>query len=100
MIIVNGKIETGTAEDIERVSAALRARMERTRQEPGCIDYSFAIEVGAPNVMHVLEKWESEDALNTHLQVPDEAFSQAIATANVKSASIIAYTATGERVLR
>lgn len=100
MIIVCGKIETGSAEDIVRVTDALTARMARTRKEPGCIDYSFAVEVGAANVMHVIEKWESEEALNVHLQVPDDAFAKAIGTANVKSASIVAYTASGERVLR
>ncbi len=100
MMIVCGKIEVGAAEDITRLETALKARMERSRKDAGCLAYSFAVELGAPTVLHIIEKWESEELLNAHLQVPDEAFTKIMATANIKAASVIGYTVSGERVLR
>lgn len=99
MIVVSGRIEVGSADDIARVEDALMARMERSRKDAGCLAYSFSVEVGAPNILHVIEKWESEELLDAHLKVPDEAFSKMMATANIKSASVIGYTTSGERVL-
>lgn len=59
----------------EKVLELFRAAAEKVRQEPGCIEYAAAVEVESglpvqpavrPNVITVIEKWESLEALNTH----------------------------------
>ncbi|MBV1933883.1 MAG: antibiotic biosynthesis monooxygenase [Parvibaculaceae bacterium] len=100
MIIVIGKVEVASAEDISSIEGVLSSRMARTRSEPGNIDYSFAVEVSNPTVMHVIEKWEDQAALDLHLTVEDPEFSAALATANVIGATVHGYDASGERSLR
>lgn len=100
MIIVIGKIEVAAAEDIASIEAVLAGRMVRTRAEPGNIEYSFAVEVSNPTIMHVIEKWEDQAALDLHLTLQDPEFSAALAKANVTSATVHGYDASGERSLR
>lgn len=35
--------------------------------EPGCLDYVFASDLGVPGRIHVYERWESDEALSTHM---------------------------------
>ncbi|MDF1687219.1 MAG: quinol monooxygenase YgiN [Parvibaculaceae bacterium] len=100
MIIVIGKIEVAAAEDILSIETVLADRMGRTRAEPGNIEYSFAVEVSNPTIMHVIEKWEDQAALDLHLTLQDPEFSAALAKANVTSATVRGYDASGERALR
>lgn len=39
-----------------------------TRPEPGCHSYTFYISLEDSNTIHVFEEWESDEALNSHLQ--------------------------------
>ena len=59
----------------DKVLELFRAAAEKVRQEPGCIEYGGAVEVESglpvqpsvrPNVITVIEKWESLEALNAH----------------------------------
>lgn len=100
MIIVIGKVQVASAGDISSIEAVLASRMARTRLEPGNIAYSFAVEVSNPTIMHVIEKWEDQAALDLHLTIEDPEFSAALAKANVTSATVQGYDASGERSLR
>src|SRR5437588_34095 len=55
----------------DRKDAALAACLEveaPTRLEDGCISYTYYFGISDPNYLHIFEEWESEDALNAHLQ--------------------------------
>lgn len=71
----------------EVVLAEFRKIVEAVRAEPGCLEYGPAeeIDAGLPvqpaprtEVIHVIEKWESLEALNQHLTAaPLHSFLQA-----------------------
>ncbi len=69
MVIVSGEIvvEEGA---VDRVRDALRTMEDATRKEPGCLTYAFSVDISAPTVMRIFERWESMDALKAHLKMP------------------------------
>lgn len=66
MIIVEGYLRFAGAGDFSRIREAAFAQMSASRAEPGCLEYTYAIDVTDPCVMRVLERWESWQALETH----------------------------------
>lgn len=70
MIIVEGYVRMEKAGDFEQVRVAADAQIAASRAEPGCIDYTYAIDVLDPQIMRVLERWESWQALKTHFEQP------------------------------
>ena len=68
MIIVEGFVRMAKAGDFEAVRAAAEAQIAASRAEGGCIDYTYAIDVLDPQVMRVLERWQSWEALQAHFQ--------------------------------
>lgn len=50
--------------------AAFAETMAGSRQEPGCVEYSFTQDLADPDLIHVVELWESEAALGAHFQAP------------------------------
>lgn len=65
MIIVSGQIHL-VATELERAHRAGSAMAATSRSEPGCVDYRFAMDIDDPLCVHLLEKWESEEALEAH----------------------------------
>ena len=58
MIVVNAVVSS-SKEDIEAMKGAI-ARMEvASREETGCHDYTFSIELNDPSVMRITERMES-----------------------------------------
>jgi len=91
MLIVAGEIvvEAGA---IEKVRDALRTVEEATRAEPGCITYAFSVDVSDPGMVRIFERWESQEALRSHLQMPHMAeFGQAVGAVQPKSVNVQAY---------
>ena len=70
MIIVEGHVRTESAGDFERVRSAAAAQIAASKAEGGCIDYTYAIDVLDPQIMRVLERWQSWQALETHFKAP------------------------------
>ena len=70
MIIVEGHVRMANAGDFEHVRTAAAAQIAASRAESGCIDYTYAIDVLDPQIMRILERWESWDALDTHFAQP------------------------------
>ena len=64
------------------VEGAVRAGSEMaatSRDEPGCLDYRFSIDIDDPLVVRVFEQWESADALEAHFATPHfQAFTEVI----------------------
>ena len=69
MIIIAGTISI----DPERIDTAMAAAhrvMEGTRSESGNIEYVFTVDSVTPGVLRVFERWESQEALDTHFTTP------------------------------
>lgn len=69
MIVVSGgvKLQAGRREQAAEV---VRRVVEPTRDEHGCISYTFFTGIEDPDYLHVFEEWESEAALDAHLRTP------------------------------
>lgn len=59
-------------EDFADVSAYVAKLQELSRSEPGCLEYTWSVPVGSENTLHLLECWESQQALDEHLSLPHE----------------------------
>ena len=69
MIVIAGgaRLHAPEMEDALRAGSEMAAA---SRDEPGCIDYRFAIDIDDPLVVRVFEQWESPDALEAHFAMP------------------------------
>jgi quinol monooxygenase YgiN len=65
MIVISGRVRLLESEFESAVHAA-SAMAATSRDEPGCIDYRFAIDIEDEHVMQLLEQWESGEALDVH----------------------------------
>lgn len=70
MIIVEGYVRFADAGDFARIREAAFAQVETSRAEPGCLEYTYALDVADPCLMRVLERWESWQALEDHFARP------------------------------
>lgn len=69
MVVVNGIVRT-TQEDIDALQEAIATMEKASREEEGCVDYTFSIEVSDPNVLRITEKWDNVGALMAHMATP------------------------------
>ena len=88
MILVTGKIELASLEEVARVKAALMRRAEKSRADEGCLEYVFSVELDNPRQIRLFEMWQSEELLNAHLMVPDDEFNLLLANADIKTARV------------
>ncbi|MBA4227213.1 MAG: antibiotic biosynthesis monooxygenase [Hyphomonas sp.] len=70
MIIVEGYVRFADAGDFPCIRDAAFAQMSASRAEPGCLAYTYALDVADPCLMRVLERWESWQALEDHFARP------------------------------
>ena len=63
MILIEGTIRVA---DFDRARPAMAAVVAASRAEPGCVSYAFAQDLLDPNVVHIVERWESREALTAH----------------------------------
>jgi quinol monooxygenase YgiN len=93
MIIVTGQVNFADGE-IQRLTPAFRMNIQATRAEAGCARYAYAVDVADPNLLHVVEEWSDEDAVNTHMNAPHMAeLMTALGSAKIEGISIVAYEA-------
>lgn len=76
MIVVNGIVRT-TEEDINALQRAIGIMEKASREEAGCLDYTFSVELSDTTVVRITEKWETLEALQAHFQMPHMADFQA-----------------------
>jgi quinol monooxygenase YgiN len=67
MILVSAKAPIKPEARDEMIQAAIDVQ-NATRQEAGCISYTFHTQVEDPNVFFVFEKWESMAHLQAHFE--------------------------------
>ena len=74
MIVVTGWFRLESAADREQFLAAMRATMERSRAEDGCIEYTMAPDPLDDTRVVLTEQWASQEAIDAHaaaMQPPD-----------------------------
>ena len=94
VIIVGGRFEV----DPEQRDAFLAERheiMRTSRNEDGCLEYTFAADPLEPDRVILFERWESQATLDAHL-----AAISPTSTVTPRSTSITVYEVVGERRLR
>lgn len=57
-------------EKVEELKAMLLGLIEPTRKEAGCVRYELHVNNADPNEFTFIEEWESDAALDVHLQSP------------------------------
>lgn len=78
MIVVNAIVKS-TQEDIIALQSAISTMEVASREEPGCEDYTFSVELNDPTVIRITEKWQTVEALQAHFTTPHMAeFQQAM----------------------
>ena len=69
MILVVGTVRVAEG-GLDKVADAMRAVLEATSKEDGCIRYAYARDVLDPDLMHVSELWRDAEALRAHAAAP------------------------------
>ena len=91
MLIIAGTFRV-TRESREATFAAARDMMADTVKEPGCHAYRFTADLDDPTLVHLFERWESEDALRAHFATPHMArFQAALGTLRPQIVEITKY---------
>jgi quinol monooxygenase YgiN len=67
MILISGTVRL-PAENIAAAKPAMRAVIEATRAEAGCIEYAYSEDVLDPGLIHINERWESRAHLDAHMK--------------------------------
>jgi len=91
MIVIAGSVAIDPANRADAVSAAV-AMMAATRQEAGCISYTFSEDLEEPGSFRIFEEWESAEALGAHFEAPHmAAFGAAIGAVGVREMNVQRY---------
>jgi quinol monooxygenase YgiN len=69
MLVIAGRARLNEADREETVRAAA-AVASASRDESGCIEYRYALDIEDPSVLQLFEQWESAAALDAHFATP------------------------------
>jgi len=67
LIIVVGNYQV-PPDQRDRFMSSKREQAERTRHEAGCLEYAFSADAEQPDLVRLIELWESMADLKAHLQ--------------------------------
>lgn len=81
MIVVNVKVKT-TPETIVALQGTIIAMEAASREEEGCLDYTFSVELNDSTALRITEKWRALEDLKAHFEMPHMADFQAAMGAN------------------
>lgn len=65
MLLIVGTVRLPAA-NLERALPAMRAMVEASRAETGCLEYGYAQDVLEAGLIHVKELWSDQAALDAH----------------------------------
>jgi quinol monooxygenase YgiN len=69
MIVIAGRARLHPSKMDEAVRAG-STMAATSRDEPGCLEYRFAVDIDDPLVVRIFEHWESAEALEAHFATP------------------------------
>lgn len=67
MLLITGTIRLPPG-SLAEARPAMRAMIEASRAEPGCLEYSYAEDVLDPGLMHINELWDTRAHLQAHFR--------------------------------
>ena len=97
MMIVMGTARMGPGE-IDRLQPALAAYIERVRQRDGCISYNYARDLNDPDLLHIIEQWRDDAAIDAHMAQMEDIL-DVLGGAKIESMNVPAYEAAYKRTL-
>jgi len=98
-LIVAGSVRL-PPEKLDAFRHEMRAMVEATRAEAGCIAYSYAEDVLEPGLIRVFEIWRDEAALDDHLlSTHMSRWRAAWPDFGVTERRLSAYDVSGERII-
>jgi len=77
MILVIGTVRL-PPENLARARPAMRAMVEASRAEDGCIQYAYSEDLLVPGLVRVTEAWRDREALAAHFRTPHMAAWRAV----------------------
>ncbi len=77
MIVIHATVLIDPA-NTDAAIAAAKEMMVESRKEPGCHAYTFTRDLSEPGRFHIIEEWESDEALAVHFKAPHMAKFQAV----------------------
>jgi len=91
MLVIAGTIPFDPAQR-EAFHAACVTLQEATRAEEGCLLYAFSADLEDPGMVHIIEKWTSEEALLAHFAQPHmKAFGDAMSAARRGNSTVVKF---------
>ncbi len=69
MIVITGTIRIPKG-SLQNALPAMTAMIEASRNESGCLSYSYSLDVLDDGLIHVNEAWKSDAALAAHFDTP------------------------------
>ena len=77
MIVIHASVLIDPAKTDAAIAAA-KEMMGESRKEPGCHAYTFTLDLSEKGRFHIIEEWESDEALAVHFKAPHMAKFQAV----------------------
>jgi quinol monooxygenase YgiN len=77
LIVIHATVLIDPAKTDAAVAAA-KEMMAESRKELGCQAYTFTRDLSEPGRFHIIEEWESDEALAIHFKAPHMAKFQAV----------------------
>ena len=88
MLVIAGTIRIDPTRR-DDAAAAAREMMRATHAEPGNLAYVFSADLDDPGLIHLFEKWQSQEALDHHFQTPHmAAFQKKVGSFGVKEMNV------------
>lgn len=99
MIIVTGHVRFAP-ERIAGLRPHMRAMVDASRNEPGCLVYAYGEDLLDPGLLRIVERWESWPALEAHGKAPHlVAWRAVVKEAGVIDREVTAHETSEERAL-
>lgn len=99
MILILGHISVAP-DNFAKLKQAAAALVAATREEEGCLGYSFGEDVNDPNTLRISERWVDETAVAVHNKTAHlAAFMGALPELAPTAVRLARYDAAGETVL-
>jgi quinol monooxygenase YgiN len=99
MIVLTGTIRV-PADKLDAARPLMKAVIEATRQEDGCLFYSFGEDVLTPGLIVIAEAWRDEACLSAHLSSPHfHAWREAGGALGVSDRQLTVYEAVSSKPL-
>lgn len=99
MLVIAGTFQVDPS-DRDAFLEAAKAVMAETVKEDGCHAYCFSPDIADAGVVHLFERWESEDHLAPHMKADHiRTFGRALKPLKIHGRSITMYEVASEKSL-